>query len=214
MRQTFSKLRTKALIVAAVCALSTGAFAPAQADESVRAVWKVQEITLPYFGLTTHYSCDGLRDKMREILTDLGAREDFLVRIAGCTSLTGPERLPSVVMVLATAVPANDETTKMFASDPKRAELLARMQKAAKGGMTYSDEPFDAVMKQVTLRSKDTVSPGASGNCELLEQMKRDVLPKIGAKVVSDNVRCTPHQGTPGNPTMTVEVLVPVSNER
>lgn len=207
MRRTLSTLRVQTFAAAVALVLGSGVATPARADETVRAVWNVQEIFLPYFGLTTQYSCDGLRDKMREYLTQLGVREDYLVHVAGCTSITGPVRNPSVVMVVANAVPATDEIAKTFANDPKRAELLARMQRKAKG-KTTSDEPFDAVVKRVVLRSKTSVSPGASGDCELLEQVRRDVLPKIGATIIRDDVRCTPYQGTVGNPSMEVEVLV------
>lgn len=210
MRQLLSAQRATGLVALLACVMGSMAVAPARADETVRAVWQVQEIHLPYFGLTTQYSCDGLRDKVRELLTELGAREDFLVRIAGCTSITGPVRNPSVTMVLATATPASDETTRALADDAKRSELLARMKSRSKSKAEFSDEPFDAVVKRVTLRSKSSVSPGASGDCELLEQMRRQVFPKIGVNVISDNVRCTPYQGNVGNPSMEVEVLVAV----
>lgn len=210
MRRSLSLFRAKTFAAVLALVFAGGAATSARADETVRAVWNVQEIFLPYFGLTTQYSCDGLRDKMREYLTQLGVREDFLVHIAGCTSIRGPVRNPSVAMVVANAVPATDEMAKTFAGDPKRAELLARMQRKAKGKTTTSDEPFDAVLKRVVFRSKTSVSPGASGDCELLEQVRRYVLPKIGAKVIRDDVRCTPYQGTVGNPSMEVEVLVAV----
>jgi len=177
----------------------------ARADETVRAVWHVQEIHLPYFGLTTQYSCDGLRDKMREVLKQLGVREDFVVRVS-CTELTGPVRNPSVHMVVANAVAATDEITKAFATDPKRAELLARLQRKAK--VPASDEPFDAVLKHVVLRAKDRQSASTVGDCELLEQVRRDVLPKLGAKVLKDDMSCTPYQGTVGNPRIELELLV------
>lgn len=209
MRLSISSLRAKSLVAIVACAMGVGALAPVRADETVRAVWQVQEIHLPYFGLTTHYSCDGLRDKMREILNELGVREDFLLRMA-CASITGPERLPSATMVLATAVPADDEIAKTFAADPKRAELLGRMRDKAKSKADYGDEPFDAVLKRVTLRAKESASPGASGDCELLEHVRRYVLPKIGAKIVRDEIRCTPHQGIVGNPVLEVDVLVAV----
>jgi hypothetical protein len=214
MRRSSFSLRARLLAVLLSFAVGVGSLASARADETVSAVWQVQEIHLPYFGLTTHYSCDGLRDKMREFMTQLGAREDFLVYVAGCTSITGPVRNPSVTMVLATAAPASDETTQALASDAKRSELLARMKSRSKSKAQFGDELFDAVIKRVTLQSKSSVSPGASGDCELLEQMRRHVLPKIGAKIVSDNVRCTPYQGTVGNPSMEVEVLIPSSPAR
>ncbi len=199
-----------AFSVLVVLVAGLGAGTTARADETVRSVWQVQEIFLPYFGLTTQYSCDGLRDKMREILKQLSVREDFVVSIAGCTELSGPARNPSLRMVLAHAVAATDDVTKTFATDPKRAELLARLQRKAKASGSASNEPFDAALKRVVLRAKDRSNSSAAGDCELLEQVRRDVLPKLGAKVLKDNVSCTPYQGTVGNPSMEVELLVAV----
>jgi hypothetical protein len=152
-------------------------------------VWQVQDIYFPYFGLTTHYSCDGLRDRVRSILKQLQVRDDYLVNIAGCTEMTGPAWNPSVRMIVANAVPATDETAKAFAADPKRAELLARLHK--KNKTPTSDAPFDAMTRRVTLHAKDYAGPGASGDCELLEQLHRYVLPKLGATVLRDGVSCT-----------------------
>jgi hypothetical protein len=183
-----------------------------RADETVRAVWNVQEIYLPYFGLTTHYSCDGLRSKMRDLLKQLGVREDFVVSV-GCTEISGPAYNPSVRIVVANAVPATDEVAKAFAADPKRAALLARLAKNDKtlGDNSFNNaEPFDAVLRRVTLFAKNNSSPGASGDCELLEQLNRFVLPKLGAKVLNNTARCTPYQGSVGNPSTEVELLVPV----
>jgi hypothetical protein len=206
-----TKLVRVKTFLALVCAVfGASAIAPARADETVRAVWNVQEIYLPYFGITTYYSCDGLRDRVRDLLGQLGVREDFIVTAVGCTELSAPSRTPTARIIVANAVPATDEVAKAFATDPKRAELLARLQKKSKAPM--SDEPFDAFTKRVTLRAKDKHSTGvgASGDCELLEQMHRFVFPKIGAKVINDDVSCMPHQGSVGNPSIEVELLVAV----
>ena len=35
-------------------------------------------------GRTSRYSCQGLRDKMRSLLLDMGARRDLQVTLLGC----------------------------------------------------------------------------------------------------------------------------------
>jgi hypothetical protein len=109
-------------------------------------------------------------------------------------------------MVVANAVPATEETTKAFAADPKRAKLFARLERKDK--TPISDVPFDAVPRQVTLHAKGKSDVGASGDCELLEQLQRFVFPKLGVTVLKDRVSCTPGQGTVGNPSVDVELLV------
>jgi hypothetical protein len=212
MRSAIKLLRVKLVLVIAGSLLGVGTMPLAHADEAVRAVWNVQEIYLPYFGLTTHYSCDGLRDKMRGLLKQLGVREDYVVSVGGCTELAGPTWNPVVRIIVANAVPATDETAQAFAADPKRAKLLAQLQRKSKdpGNKIASEIAFDATLKRVTLYAKDNSSPGAAGDCELLEQLHRFVLPKLGATVTKDNVSCTPHQGSAGNPSMEVELLVAV----
>jgi hypothetical protein len=49
---------------------------------------------------------------------------------------------------------------------------------------------------------------GASGDCELVEHMRDQVIKKMDARVVKDQLGCVPHQGTVGNRTLQVEVLV------
>src|ERR1700760_4592296 len=84
------------LIVPAVvaCVLGAPAWAaenpPAPAGEPQSAVWTEKELTFVYQGFTTRYSCDGLRDKVRGVLLDLGAEKKGLkVMQMGCSSSIG-----------------------------------------------------------------------------------------------------------------------------
>jgi len=43
----------------------------ADAAATVNAVWVEREVTFTYMPLTSYYSCDGLRDKVRWILREL-----------------------------------------------------------------------------------------------------------------------------------------------
>ena len=47
------------------------------------AVWKEQRLKFSYMGRTARYSCQGLRDKMRSLLLDWGARRDLQVALLG-----------------------------------------------------------------------------------------------------------------------------------
>lgn len=188
-----------------VLALSLGANATALADAApVKAVWQVKEIYFPYFGLTTRYSCDGLRDKVQAILKQLGARADALVSVGGCESI-GPANSPSVRIIVANPMPASDVADR--GADPKRAQLLAKLRK---GKTIATEEPFDAVPTRVSLFAKDHANDSAAGDCELLEQMRDRVIKPLGGNVVKNDLRCTPYQGSIGNQSMVVDILVPV----
>ena len=51
--------------------------APAQSGATVTAVWRKQHLQFAYLGFTMRYTCDGLRDKVRAMLIELGARRDL-----------------------------------------------------------------------------------------------------------------------------------------
>ena len=69
---------------------------PAQADTAssdvLGAAWQHHKASFNYFGSTTLYTCDGLRDKLKQILLALGARKDLKVFTGGCL---GPGSTPS-----------------------------------------------------------------------------------------------------------------------
>jgi len=187
--------------VAVALALGVGVLARADAvTPPVKARWQVQEIYLSYLGFTNHYSCDGMRDKVATWVKEIGAHPSSIVRVAGCDNPVGPARLPSVRLILATPVDASAAAVK----DDKRAQLVTKLQH---GKTPFDDAEFDAVSKTTRLLSKDPQMVGAAGDCELLENFRDQVLKKIGARIVDDGLSCTPHQGTVGNPSLTVEVL-------
>jgi len=172
--------------------------------QPVKAVWQVQEIYLSYLGFTSKYSCDGMRDRVEGWMKQLGVH-DSVVRVAGCDRATGPANLPSVSIVMATPVAATPQALAANAQDKKRSELLTKLQR--KGKPALVDGTFDATRKTVVLYSKETMSPGSAGDCELLENLRDQVIKKIDAHVLNDNLRCTPHQGTVGNPQLEVDLL-------
>src|SRR5580700_9887099 len=85
---------SRALIVAVVALTGTLLTAPgAVGAESapVPAVWKEQKIDFVYFGRTSRYTCDGMRDKLRAILGSMGVRRDINAVAVGC-AVTGDMR--------------------------------------------------------------------------------------------------------------------------
>ena len=66
------------------------------------AVWKEQHLKFFYMGRTSRYSCDGLRDKVRAMLLDLGARRDIRSFAASAaTSGAATARLSGIVIVFS-----------------------------------------------------------------------------------------------------------------
>ena len=70
-------------------------------------------------------------------------------------------------------------------------------------------EPFPAQWKTVEL-ARDRRLDLQPGDCELMEGLSKDVLPKLSIKIVSDRVLCTPNNLSITTPELTVSALVPL----
>jgi hypothetical protein len=162
-------------------AADTHAQAPAATEA---AVWTPKEIQFTYMGFTTHYSCDGLQDTIREMLLQLGARKDDLkVYETPCSSDPGrPNPFPGVKIKMSVLQPAP----------------------SAPGG----DTPVvQAYWKPVKLPYRES-GINAAGQCELIEQFNHKILPLFTTRNVDVNAACVPHQLDPLGTKLEAEVLV------
>jgi hypothetical protein len=162
--------------------------APAPAGEPQSAVWTEKELTFVYQGFTTRYSCDGLRDKVRSVLLDLGAEKKGLkVMELGCSSPSGrPDPFPGVRVKMRVLQPA-DSPEAAKAADPT---------------------PVAAHWKPVDLKLRDNFTTD-SGECELVEQIRQKIVPSFAARNVDLQTTCIPHQATAVRPILKMEVLMP-----
>jgi hypothetical protein len=148
-------------------------------------VWTEKELTFVYQGFTTRYSCDGLRDKVRGVLLDLGAEKKGLkVLQLGCSSPSGrPDPFPGVRVKMSVLQPASGT------ADDKQA-------------------PVAAHWKPVDLKLRDSFTTD-SGECELVEQIRHKIVPLFATRNVDLKTTCIPHQATAARPTLRLEVLAP-----
>lgn len=68
----------------AIAFLTLAAGAAGAAPEQQPAIWQQHHTQFDYFGLTARFTCDGLEQKVRQILLYLGARSDVYVQATGC----------------------------------------------------------------------------------------------------------------------------------
>jgi hypothetical protein len=203
-KSTRTKLRTPALTaVAAAGALGAamlgapawgadgqaadGAAAPAPMEA---AVWTPKEVQFTYMGFTTHYTCDGLRDTVREMLLQLGARKDDLkVYETPCSGDPNrPNPFPGVKIKMSVLTPVS--------------------------GSTPSDaQPVQAQWKTVKLPYREN-GLNAAGQCELLEQFNKTVMPLFTTRNIDLNASCVPHQLSPLGTKLQAEVLVTDQKQR
>lgn len=198
--------RSIAIAWAAVVLLAGSvAHAESQPDSAVvEAVWKAQRITFVYHGYSTLYSCGGLQEKLEKILTTVGARSGSLeLRAYSCDDALSIARFE---IALASPVEATPDNVQQLTSYDARDELAARVR----GERLASAEDlhrFPAVWKTISFaRSREMKL--APGDCELVQQLRRHILPRMSVQIVSDRVQCSAF-GNIGKPRLIVSALVP-----
>lgn len=155
-----------------ICVVSEGA----DTGSPVPAVWKEQHVEFFYMGRTSRYSCDGLRDKMRAMLLDMGVRRDLRMTVSGCDETGVRLRLrsagPSLSIVFSS--PALPDA----AAKPLRPGDLAAVD-ARFVAFTIADDAFRNM---------------GIGDCELVEEFAHQILPKLATRNVQQDVTCVPYQ--------------------
>jgi hypothetical protein len=178
--------------------------ASAQESPEVEAVWKPQELTFHFQSFNIFYSCDSLESKLEQILKQVGANAVVRVRSPDCGR--GPVRLPRAEIQLMSPV----EATVDALADLKRNETQRDLAARVAGKTAEAEElekPFAAQWKRVSIgKSRDTPSL-ENGDCELLDQVRRKIFPKLAVRVVEENSPCPPNSPSLTRPTMIVDAL-------
>jgi hypothetical protein len=173
-------------VAALLASVAWGADAQGTATpgEAAAAVWAPRQLHFVFLGFTAHYSCDGLRDKILHVLTELGARPDLEVTFAGCSSPLGrPDPFPGVNIKMNVLQPADPKDT--------------------------SAQVVGAHWRKVDLHlDKDPV--WEASDCELLEQIKERILPLFATRNVQFASNCVPHQAYLGT-RLSADLLFPDS---
>jgi hypothetical protein len=184
--------------------LSQAAYAgsPADSAQPVSSVWKPVEIKYSYVGFTTAYDCDSFESKVKSILLKLGAAPQTRVQANGCIN-TRPSRNFFVTVTTATPIPASEAKEPPNKATKELAERLTGKTDPLK------TDPFPAQWQTVDL-SRDRRLNLEPGDCELMEGLKKEVLPKLSVKVIEDRVTCTPNNLSIQTPQLTVSALVPL----
>jgi len=182
-------MRSQTFVALAAVAASLTANALARAQPaapippwtpSLEAVWTPKELVFQYVGFTTKYTCEGFQQKMKGVLTMLGAR-DVQVRIAGCLGAPAPETVTGVHVKMNVLQPVAD---------------------AAK------HEAVPALWQPVDLLARrDPVD--AAADCELIEQIKQKVLPLFTTRNVQYSSACAGRQLLLGGTKLKADVLMP-----
>lgn len=176
----------------------------ATAADPVQAIWKHQEIAFYFQSFTTFYSCTGLESKLERIMRELGVHAKVKVRSADCPYSVA--RMPRVIMQVVSPVEATPEALAERDKTKSVRELAQRVRGKKSDHPLDSLEQFPAQWRRVSLtRGRLDLQPG---DCELIDELQKKVLPKLAVRTVHDDVQCSPHQLTLGQPRLEVEALL------
>jgi hypothetical protein len=160
--------RTRCLPVAVLVVIVTAGSLPTQA-EPLAAQWKVYQIRFNYYPFHTFYSCDALESKLERLLILLGARDDARVEVNchGNDDLRRRRAQRSYNLLLAFAMPVPADKTEI------------------------TKETFPAEWQDIrVVGSLSRYLDG--GDCELVDQFQRYVLPYLQVKKENNSLHCVP----------------------
>jgi hypothetical protein len=169
-------------------------------EDRVEAVWLAQRLTFQYHSEGRMYRCDVLEYKITRILAQFGARDRIVVHGVACRDFAGVVQLE---VLMESPVIATEENIRAITDYDSEDELIARLN-----GVTLPSaeniERFPAVWESITLLRAPKIHLEA-GDCALVQQLRRQILPKMSVQIVKDieRVDCTQ-----ASPRLTVRALV------
>ena len=175
------------LLSVSTAAIAAPADAPGAAVQRDQGVWQKHEYTFAFMGFTTTYSCDGLADKVKLLLIAAGARQDAKSRPGACALGFGrPDKFARASLTFYTLAPAA-------------------------GGASPDSKPVDAVWRSVSFAYQ---SPRelTTGDCELVEQFRNNVLPLFTTRNIDNHTTCVPNQESGSDISLRFESLTAAPN--
>jgi hypothetical protein len=199
--------------------------------ESMTAIWKDQQIDFFYHSTDAIYACSALESRVKSIMRAVGA-ENVKVSANDCDQflfdqeVTGDIFRPSIErdrfgtsarrtnrqqnahvrIDFKSPVPATPEGLAELNKDKARRELVARVTGNAEA-LQEATGLFPAHWQEVAFNRGDPLRLEPE-ECDLVDQMARSVLPRIGVRIVSNSTLCVPHQVSMLQPNLKVAALV------
>ena len=166
-------------VLLASLALADNSPATAPADGT----WQFHKYSFQFMGFTSTYSCDGLADKLKELLVAAGARADVKSEPGACAREFGrPDKFARADLKFFTLAP-NVVPESIPVAGTWRSVTFA------------NHSPHDLQL----------------GDCELIEQFRDQVLVKMFAtRNVVSNMTCVPYQESGSVIDLRFDSFVPV----
>jgi hypothetical protein len=184
----------KALLLAASLCLGASPAPARDENPNIDAIWLPQVVSFTYHADDTFYTCSNLWQKVTGILAHLGARTMAPYHRIRCDDFAHTVRLQIALESPAEATPANILAVTTFDSED---QLVARLK--GKQLPTAADVPrFPAAWTTHSFRNSEMRL--TAGDCELVQQLRKQVLPKLSVQVLNEPTRCTASLSRGGMP--------------
>lgn len=166
------------------------------ADEApVMGVWQEHQYVFDYSGFTSHFSCDGVRDKVKRLLLAAGARDDLTV-VGSCTNQVGSASRIAVARATFHTL---------------RPEPGAAAPPAPRAGTTPEAAPERALGTWKAVELGDGAPSWLEfGDCEIVEQFDRELLPFFATRNHRARMTCRPNYYTLGAFSVRFEAFGPL----
>jgi hypothetical protein len=192
----------KALLFMASLWLSTAPSIAWGNTGSVEAIWRRQVVSFEYRADETTYSCRILWQKISGMLLYVGARTAAPFEGFQCNDFAGTVRLQ---IALESPVEATPENLRAATDYDTRDLLVARLQG---GQLPTAGDVARFPAAWTTLALRESHMQLTSADCELVQQLRRQVLPKLSVEVVQEPARCVPTLSRGRAPALKVRALL------
>jgi hypothetical protein len=192
-----------ASVCLALCACFMGHAAPV--GTSVDAIWRTQRLEFHYRSTSASYTCPGLKARLSAILRSVGVHESMAMTCQGSEAARNIEiQLRASSPVEATAANVAAETEY----DGKQ-RLLAHLNGTQLP--SAADLPrFSASWQRIDVHRQRQVRL-APGDCELLQQVRKQLLPKFAVEIELDGLNCHAGSATRIVHPLRVVALIPAA---
>jgi hypothetical protein len=193
----------KALLLTASLCLSAAPALARDENPNIEAIWLPQVVNFTYQTDDSFYTCNSLWRKITGILAHLGARRTAPAQRISCDDFAHTVRLQIALESPMAATPENLLAVTDYDSEDL---LVARLR--GKQLPSANDIPrFPAAWTTLSLRSADMDL--TAGDCDLVHQLRKQVLPKLSVQVLNEPARCLPVLSRGGSmaPKMKVRAL-------
>lgn len=169
-------------------------------QDPVEAVWRPQRLTFQYHSQGRMYRCDILEHKVKSILAQFGARDQLVIRRVACRDFSGFAELE---VIMESPVEATPENIRKITQYDSQDELIARVRGAPLPA-AEDLQRFPAVWESFAIQRARKVHLEV-GDCALVQQLRRQILPRMSVQIIKDNDQVDCSQASP---RLTVRALV------